>query len=67
MRLSARIWALGLLAFAASSVSTVAEAQASGDAARGARVAYTCLGCHGPAGSSVGPATPTIAGMQPEQ
>ncbi len=26
-------------------------------------LAFTCLGCHGPNGQSVGPATPTIAGM----
>jgi sulfide dehydrogenase cytochrome subunit len=29
-------------------------------------LANTCLGCHGPGGSSTGPATPTIAGMQAE-
>jgi sulfide dehydrogenase cytochrome subunit len=29
----------------------------------GTMLANTCLGCHGPGGSSVGPATPTIAGM----
>ena len=26
-------------------------------------LANTCMGCHGPGGSSVGPATPTISGM----
>ena len=69
MRLSARIWALGLLAFAASSVSTVAEAQASGDAARGARVAYTCLGCHGiPNYNNTYPTyrVPKLRGQHPE-
>lgn len=29
----------------------------------GALLAGTCVGCHGPAGSSMGPASPTIAGM----
>jgi cytochrome c553 len=36
--------ALSLLAV---SMATSAEAQASGDAERGAKLAYTCLGCHG--------------------
>jgi sulfide dehydrogenase cytochrome subunit len=26
-------------------------------------LAYTCVGCHGPNGNSVGPASPTLAGM----
>jgi len=30
---------------------------------RGEMLANTCAGCHGPMGVSVGPATPTIAGM----
>lgn len=30
---------------------------------RGSMLANTCAGCHGPNGVSVGPATPTIAGM----
>ncbi|MCX7945914.1 MAG: c-type cytochrome [Hydrogenophilus sp.] len=29
-------------------------------------MAHTCAGCHGPNGSSVGPAAPTIAGINPE-
>jgi sulfide dehydrogenase cytochrome subunit len=29
-------------------------------------LADTCVGCHGPAGSSTGPATPSIAGMSAE-
>ncbi len=33
---------------------------------RAAILAGTCFGCHGPDGSSRGPATPTIAGMLPE-
>jgi sulfide dehydrogenase cytochrome subunit len=32
----------------------------------GTMLANTCLGCHGPGGSSTGPATPTIAVMQSE-
>ncbi len=32
----------------------------------GAMLAGTCYGCHGPAGSSLGPATPTISGMATE-
>lgn len=30
---------------------------------RGVMLANTCVGCHGQGGSSMGPATPTIAGM----
>lgn len=33
---------------------------------RGEMLANTCAGCHGPAGVSHGPATPTIAGMGAE-
>lgn len=29
-------------------------------------LANTCVGCHGPAGASLGPATPSIAGMSAE-
>lgn len=47
MRFSARIRALGLLAFVAVLSTNAAHAQATGDAERGARLAYTCLGCHG--------------------
>lgn len=36
------------------------------DADRGAMLGNTCLGCHGPAGSSTGPATPSIAGFSQE-
>ena len=31
---------------------------------RGEMLAYTCVGCHGPGGNSVGPASPNIAGLQ---
>jgi sulfide dehydrogenase cytochrome subunit len=30
---------------------------------RGTMLANTCVGCHGPAGASTGPATPSIGGM----
>lgn len=30
---------------------------------RATMLAYTCVGCHGPEGASLGPATPSIAGM----
>lgn len=32
----------------------------------GAMLGHTCAGCHGTYGNSVGPATPTIAAMDPE-
>lgn len=35
----------------------------AGDTASPAMLSNTCLGCHGPGGISVGPATPTISGM----
>ncbi len=47
MRFSAHIRALALLACAAVFSTNVAEAQSTGDAARGERLGYTCLGCHG--------------------
>lgn len=33
---------------------------------RGSMLAYTCVGCHGPNGNSVGPASPNIAGLKEE-
>jgi cytochrome c553 len=52
MRSTVRSWALGILAVAAfAGAGPDARAQdaaaPAGDAARGARLAYTCLGCHG--------------------
>ena len=35
----------------------------AGDTASPSMLSDTCLGCHGPDGISVGPATPTISGM----
>ncbi|MCU0760964.1 MAG: c-type cytochrome [Steroidobacteraceae bacterium] len=52
MRSTVRSWALGILAVAAfAGAGLEARAQdaaaPTGDPARGARLAYTCLGCHG--------------------
>ena len=49
---------------AAGGLATGSAVAAMPDA--GTMLANTCLGCHGPGGSSTGPSTPTIAGMQPE-
>lgn len=32
----------------------------------GQALAFTCAGCHGTDGSSVGPSSPSIAGMDPD-
>ncbi|MEJ2592096.1 MAG: cytochrome c [Candidatus Thiodiazotropha sp.] len=51
-------FALGLLLIASgSTVSAGPSAE---------MLAYTCAGCHGTDGSSVGPSSPHIAGMNPE-
>ncbi|MET0050263.1 MAG: c-type cytochrome [Candidatus Thiodiazotropha sp.] len=42
-----------------------AHAQAEGKPS-GQALAFTCAGCHGTDGSSVGPSSPTIAGMDPD-
>jgi len=55
---------LSFALLAAGGLATGSAAAAMPDA--GTMLANTCLGCHGPGGSSTGPATPTIAGMQPE-
>ena len=58
MRSTVRSWALGILAvaaFAGSGLDARAQDAAAapiGDAARGARLGYTCLGCHGVRGGS---------------
>jgi len=36
------------------------------DSPTGQALAFTCAGCHGTDGSSVGPSSPSIAGMDPE-
>ena len=51
----------GVLVFAILGGSSIA--QAAGPSA--SMLAYTCAGCHGTDGSSVGPATPSIAATDP--
>ena len=46
-------------------VERQAAAQGSGDAAAGKAKAAVCAACHGPAGVSVNPAWPSLAGQQP--
>ena len=43
------------------SLSFISTAAAEGASAE--MLSNTCLGCHGPSGNSLGPATPTISGM----
>ncbi|MEY3465473.1 MAG: c-type cytochrome [Steroidobacteraceae bacterium] len=43
----ARLGALAVLCWVGLFATAPASAQTSGDAARGERLAYTCLGCHG--------------------
>jgi cytochrome subunit of sulfide dehydrogenase len=52
---------LGLILF--SSVLARDFAASDTDTSSMTMLAYTCAGCHGVNGSSVGPATPTIAGI----
>ena len=49
-----------LLLAAAASLPAIAAAGPSGQA-----LAFTCAGCHGTDGSSVGPSSPSIAAMDP--
>ncbi|MET0065736.1 MAG: c-type cytochrome [Candidatus Thiodiazotropha sp.] len=53
------------LVFLALLVMLPALAQAEGKPS-GQALAFTCAGCHGTDGSSVGPSSPTIAGMDPD-
>lgn len=57
--LNHRILATLLLSMVGISLVTPAAA----DGASAEMLSNTCLGCHGPGGISVGPATPTISGM----
>ena len=57
--LNQRILATLLLSMVGISLVTPAAA----DGASAEMLSNTCLGCHGPGGISVGPATPTISGM----
>ncbi|HOP18314.1 MAG: cytochrome c4 [Chromatiaceae bacterium] len=45
-------------------LATFPTAQAAGPTAQA--LAFTCAGCHGTDGSSVGPSSPSIAGMDPD-
>lgn len=63
-------WCAGVLAAAVVVFSPLvmvhqAAAQANGDAAAGKAKAAVCAACHGPAGISVNPAWPSLAGQQP--
>ena len=65
-----RRWCAGVVAVMAVAVSPLvverqAAAQGSGDAAAGKAKAAVCAACHGPAGVSVNPAWPSLAGQQP--
>ena len=53
------------VAFSAAVIEREAAAQGSGDAAAGKAKAAVCAACHGPAGVSVNPAWPSLAGQQP--
>ena len=75
MRSTVRSWALGILAvaaFAGSGLDARAQDAAAapiGDAARGARLGYTCLGCHGVANYKNAVPTynvPRLRGQHPE-
>jgi len=75
MRSTVRSWALGILAvaaFAGSGLDARAQDAAAapvGDAARGARLGYTCLGCHGVANYKNAVPTynvPRLSGQHPE-
>ena len=43
----ARLGVLAVLSFVGLVAAPTSHAQATGDAARGANIGYTCLGCHG--------------------
>ena len=53
------------VALSAAVIEREAAAQGSGDAAAGKAKAAVCAACHGPAGVSVNPAWPSLAGQQP--
>ena len=44
---------------------TLAPGANADDGASASMLSNTCAGCHGTNGNSVGPASPTIAGMDP--
>ena len=57
--------ALGLIALALASPSVFAQAP-KGDPKAGKSKAALCAACHGPAGVSVNPLWPSLAGQQPQ-
>ena len=64
--LSARLAVAGLtLAIVAFLPGVTAAQGVAGDAAAGKTKAAVCAACHGPAGVSVNPAWPSLAGQQP--
>lgn len=58
------ITVIGLLLFSSAVSRSYADGEAGTPGAT--MLAYTCAGCHGVNGSSVGPASPTIAGISEE-
>ena len=63
-------WCAGVLAVVAAVFGLVvverdAVAQGDGDVGAGKAKAAVCAACHGPAGISVNPAWPSLAGQQP--
>ena len=50
-------------AVVACGLALTGAAVADGHAPTAEALAFTCVGCHGPNGNSVGPASPTLAGM----
>ena len=64
-RHSGSVLAVGVLAASFAFLQREAVAQATGDAAAGKAKAAVCAACHGPAGVSVNPEWPSLAGQQP--
>lgn len=60
MKLNKKILAVVILSGLAISTNSLAETASAQD------LANTCAGCHGTDGNSVGPATPTLAGISAE-
>ena len=66
LRFSGRIAVAGLTLAIVAFLPVVTAAQGvAGDAAAGKAKAAVCAACHGPAGVSVNPAWPSLAGQQP--
>ena len=57
---------LALALFLISTSASKASADANPGTPSATMLANTCAGCHGTNGSSVGPASPTIAGISPD-